>query len=55
LYNAKGYFEENDLGAYSFNSLTAKKNDEGLATIQFGGCDKTIPNCLPHRTRPPRH
>ena len=26
VYNAKGYFEKNDLNAYSLNSLTAKPN-----------------------------
>src|SRR5258705_8230743 len=49
LYNAKGYFEKNDLGAYSVNNLTAKPNGDGSFTIQFGGCAKTTPNCLPIR------
>ena len=26
VYNAKGYFEKNDLNAYSLNNLTAKPN-----------------------------
>lgn len=47
MYNKEGYFEENDLGAYSFNSLTTKKEPDGSATIQFGGCQKDTPNCLP--------
>ena len=47
LYNAKGYFEKNDLGAYSLNNLTAKPNADGSYTVQFGGCMKTTPNCLP--------
>lgn len=47
LYNRDGYFEKNDLGAYSFNSVTAKKNSDGSATIQFGGCEKDAANCLP--------
>lgn len=47
LYNAKGYFEKNDLDAYSVNNITAKKNPDSSVDIQFGGCDGKIPNCLP--------
>ena len=47
LYNADGYFQKNDLNAYSLNNITSKKNPDGSATIQFGGCDGKIPNCLP--------
>ncbi len=47
VYNAKGYFEPNAINAYSLNSLTAKRGADGLAAIQFGGCDGTSANCLP--------
>ena len=47
IYNAKGYFEKNDRGAYSINNLTAKKDADGSVTIQFGGCDAGSVNCLP--------
>ncbi|PDS87613.1 carboxylesterase [Rhizobium sp. L18] len=47
VYNREGYFEKNDLGAYSFNSVTAQRNADDSATIQFGGCEKDAPNCLP--------
>jgi len=47
LYNAEGYFQKNDLNAYSLNNITAKKGADGSVTIQFGGCDGKIPNCLP--------
>jgi hypothetical protein len=47
LYNAKGYFEKNPYDAYSVNDITARKNADGSVTIQFGGCDGKIPNCLP--------
>jgi metallo-beta-lactamase class B len=47
VYNAKGYFEQNALDAYSLNNLTAKRNKDGGVTIQFGGCGKTVANCLP--------
>ena len=47
LYNAKGFFEKNDLNAYSANNLTAKPNSDGSFTVQFGGCTKETTNCLP--------
>jgi hypothetical protein len=47
VYNEKGFFEKNSLNAYSINNLTAKPNTDGSFTIQFGGCDGKIPNCLP--------
>lgn len=47
VYNDKGFFEKNDLDAYSLNSLTAKPNPDGSFTIQFGGCGTGVPNCLP--------
>lgn len=47
VYNAAGYFEKNPYNAYSLNNITAKKDADGTITIQFGGCDGKIPNCLP--------
>jgi hypothetical protein len=47
LYNADGYFQKNDLDAYSLNNITSKKSADGSLAIQFGGCDGKIPNCLP--------
>jgi hypothetical protein len=47
LYNAEGYFQKNDLNAYSLNNITSEKNPDGTVTVQFGGCDGKIPNCLP--------
>jgi hypothetical protein len=47
LYDTKGYFQKNDLNAYSLNDITAKKDADGSVTVQFGGCDGKIPNCLP--------
>jgi para-nitrobenzyl esterase len=47
VYNAQGYFEKNDLNAYSLNNLTAQPNADGSFTVQFGGCDGKVPNCLP--------
>jgi len=47
LYNGDGYFVKNDFDAYSLNNITGKKNADGSMTIQFGGCDGKVPNCLP--------
>jgi hypothetical protein len=47
LYNAEGYFVKNDQNAYSLNDITAKKAEDGSVSIQFGGCDGKVPNCLP--------
>lgn len=47
LYNKQGYFQKNDLNAYSLNNITAKKSADGSVAVQFGGCDGNIPNCLP--------
>lgn len=46
VYNKDGFFEPNDLDAYSFNSVTAKRDVDGTVTIHFGG-DASAPNYLP--------
>lgn len=47
VYNAAGYYEPNPANAYTLNNITAKKDASGGITIQFGGCDGKVPNCLP--------
>jgi para-nitrobenzyl esterase len=47
VYNAERYFEKNALNAYSVNNLTGTAAADGSYTVQFGGCDKRTPNCLP--------
>lgn len=47
VYNADGYYEQNNRGAYSLNNITAKKQPDGSVLIQFGGCDGATSNCLP--------
>jgi len=47
VYNADGFFQKNDFDAYSLNNITAKKEIDGSVTVQFGGCDGKVPNCLP--------
>jgi hypothetical protein len=47
LYNEKGYFQKNDLNAYSINNIVAKPNSDGSYTVRFGGCTAATENCLP--------
>lgn len=39
VYNAEGYFEPNERGAYSVNNITAAPNVDGSVTVRFGGGD----------------
>ncbi len=47
VYNADGYFQQNEQRVYSLNNLTSKRASDGSVTVQFGGCDGQVPNCLP--------
>ncbi|QRZ12869.1 DUF1254 domain-containing protein [Paracoccus methylovorus] len=47
VYNADGYFTPNELNAYTVNDITAQPDADGGVTVQFGGCDSEVPNCLP--------
>ena len=47
VYTAEGFFNPNELNAYSINSVTGKKDADGSINIQFGGCANDTPNCLP--------
>ena len=47
VYNAAGFFEQNDRDAYSVNNITATPNTDGSITIHFGGCGDGRTNCLP--------
>lgn len=47
VYNADGYLAPNVYNAYSISSKTAKTAADGSVSVQFGGCDGKIPNCLP--------
>ena len=46
VYNAEGYFQKNDLNAYSLNNVTAKKDADGGYTVQFGACADGVGNLL---------
>ena len=50
VYDAEGHLQKNRYDAYSLNSITANKNTDGSVAIQFGGCDRKTPNCLPTMT-----
>lgn len=47
LYNKKGYYQKNDLDAYSVNNISGKPNKDGSFTVHFGGCKDKRVNCLP--------
>lgn len=46
LYDGEGWMPVNEYNAYSFNSVTSKKDEDGSITIHFGG-DATQTNFLP--------
>lgn len=46
VYNAKGFMEKNDLGVYSYNNVTARKDADGGITIHLGG-DPSSLNYMP--------
>jgi len=46
IYNERGFFQKNKLDSYSVNNLTAKPNEDGSFTIQFGGSPAKAPNYL---------
>jgi hypothetical protein len=43
----RGFFQKNEYNAYLLNNFDCKENDDGSITVQFGGCDGKIPNCMP--------
>jgi hypothetical protein len=47
LYNKEGFFQKNDLNAYSVNNITGTPNKDGSVTVHFGGCEDGRVNCLP--------
>ncbi len=46
VYDKDRFMVKNDMNRYSFNNVTAKKNEDGSITIHFGG-DPGQPNYLP--------
>jgi len=45
VYNDKGMFTVNEYDSYSFNSVTARRDEDGSVTLRFGG-DPAQPNYL---------
>ena len=45
VYDADGHFQKDE--PYTQSSISAKKTRDGSIVIQFGGCNRVIPNCLP--------
>lgn len=47
VYNAEGFFEPNNAGAYSVNSITAVRDADGGVTVRFGGDGDAARNSVP--------
>ena len=47
VYNDEGYFQKNAVDAYSLNNMTARTNEDGSVSVQFGGRDDHTANYLP--------
>ena len=47
VYNASGFFEPNERGAYTINNITGVRNDDGTVTVRFGDYPADVPNAIP--------
>ncbi len=47
VYNADGFFEPNDRGAYTINNITGVRDDDGAITVRFGDHPDGVPNVIP--------
>ncbi|MFF2272148.1 DUF1254 domain-containing protein [Agromyces sp. NPDC058136] len=47
VYNAAGFFEPNERGAYTINNITGTRNDDGTITVRFGDYPAEVPNAIP--------
>lgn len=47
VYTKEGFFQPNALNAYSINSITGKKGEDGTIKVRFGDCTADNANCLP--------
>ncbi|MCK0439180.1 DUF1214 domain-containing protein [Gordonia alkaliphila] len=47
VYNADGFFEPNERGAYTVNNITGVRNDDGSVTVRFGDYPVDVPNAIP--------
>lgn len=47
VYDKDGFMAKNDLGVNAINNVTGTQGTDGSYALQFGGCDGTVPNCIP--------
>lgn len=47
VYNANGFFEPNERGAYTVNNITGVPNPDGSMTVRFGDYPSEVPNAIP--------
>ena len=47
VYNAEGFFEPNERGAYTVNNITGVPNQDGSITVRFGNYSAEVPNAIP--------
>lgn len=47
VYNAAGFFEPNDSGVYTINSITGQRDADGTITVRFGDYPAGTPNAIP--------
>lgn len=47
VYDEKGFFVANPQNAYTLNSVTAGRSEDGSILVRFGGCENAAANCLP--------
>lgn len=47
VYNAEGFFEPNERGAYTVNNITGIPNPDGSITVRFGNYSAEVPNAIP--------
>ena len=47
VYNAQGFFEPNDRGAYTVNSVTGVRDADGTITVHLGDWEPGTPNAIP--------
>lgn len=47
VYDRNGFFAKNDRDAYSLDDVTAQRSADGSITVQLGGCDAGVDDCLP--------
>ncbi|WP_286930551.1 MULTISPECIES: DUF1214 domain-containing protein [Aeromicrobium] len=47
VYDAKGFFAQNDRDSYSINNIVGVPNEDGSVTVRFGDFGPDVPNAIP--------